>query len=607
MLLLLGCLINTALYEERMRELSDADVDGFLNPAEGGNDCDDHDASVYPGAAEIPYDGIDQDCSGADLDDVDLDGFSHDEDCDDSDDDAYPGASDACYDGLDSDCAGDDDFDCDQDGARIDTATGGTDCDDGDATVYPDATDTCYDGVDADCAGDDDFDCDSDGFTEDDGDCDDADAERYPGADEGWSDLGTDNDCGGAIDDPVVASLADAEVIIDPPEGYGYFGSRLGTVKDVDGDGLDEIFISAPYASPDVPYQGAAFLVAGAQLSGHVQLDATADQLLAPDTYAFLTAHGTTGLDGLAAEFLVVNSGAAADGAGNTWAVATDDLLGGGVQSPAEIALASFQGSDGDYSGTAPVAGRDIDGDGLHDLLLDAVGTGRAFGFASPGSGSHHADDADWVWTPSLSGGSLTLRVPGDVDGDGVDDLGVSQGPDAGETVGAALYRGGVVRDGPFGEEADLWLLGTPTLQAVAELDEGRALFTLEYGGAVLVDPPAGATLDPDADADFHLYRLPGEGSFAGAHWAEWFGDAGDTLLIGAPASPDAVESGEVLAWQKDEISVHAYASNCACAPSATNRATAPARRWRWCPISPATGTPTWPWAPRWRTAASPT
>ena len=48
-----------------VRRAVDRDRDGF-SPLLGGGDCDDSDPSVYPGAPEIPDDGIDQNCVGGD-------------------------------------------------------------------------------------------------------------------------------------------------------------------------------------------------------------------------------------------------------------------------------------------------------------------------------------------------------------------------------------------------------------------------------------------------------------------------------------------------------------------------------------------------------------
>ena len=44
----------------------DQDEDGHDALFCGGDDCDDMDSDIYPGADEIPADGIDQDCNGLD-------------------------------------------------------------------------------------------------------------------------------------------------------------------------------------------------------------------------------------------------------------------------------------------------------------------------------------------------------------------------------------------------------------------------------------------------------------------------------------------------------------------------------------------------------------
>lgn len=79
--------------------------------ADNPSDCDDSDGSINPDASETAYDGIDDDCDGADLDDVDRDGFAATsvggDDCDDTDNMIFPYQWEDTSDGVDNDCDGD--------------------------------------------------------------------------------------------------------------------------------------------------------------------------------------------------------------------------------------------------------------------------------------------------------------------------------------------------------------------------------------------------------------------------------------------------------------------------------------------------------------------
>lgn len=148
----------------------DRDGDGFVGSCESGNDCDDLNSLVYPGAPEDCLDEVDSDCdgsSGADEPDCctddDGDGYGQgegclDDDCDDEDPAAWPGAPDPWDDGSlssDTDCDGVDGVDADGDGspgnAPEDHAT--FDCDDEDDALGPHAAEICGDAVDEDCDG----------------------------------------------------------------------------------------------------------------------------------------------------------------------------------------------------------------------------------------------------------------------------------------------------------------------------------------------------------------------------------------------------------------------------------------------------------------------
>jgi MYXO-CTERM domain-containing protein len=291
-------------YAERC--YTDTDGDGFRNgdpalatppgdfdcddpgefPETADADCDDGSVDTFPGATEVPGDGIDQDCDGGDLCYVDTDGdgartnatrLSTDLDCDDaleapasapmdcvdSDPSRYPGAPELTGDGVDQDCDGGDTCFADGDGdgaagpgvvgsADLDCADAGegptnTDCDDADAARFPGATELVGDEVDQDCDGQEtcfedadadgarssgttlsaDVDCDdaSEAAASDPADCDDADAATHPGALEVVG-AGGDQDCTGT-------ELCFADVDLDG------FRSDTDTVVSLDEDCAD--------------------------------------------------------------------------------------------------------------------------------------------------------------------------------------------------------------------------------------------------------------------------------------------------------------------------------------------------------------------------------
>ncbi len=275
---------NPGALEEDCEDPNDYNCDGSVGYADNDGDghaacseCNDGDATVFPGASES-CNGVDDDCDGAtDEEAVDTTTYYADndadghgdasapaelcgleegysataDDCDDTRADISPSATEACN-GLDDDCDGlvDDADD------SLDTTTASTwyadgdadgyggsgtalaceqpagyssldgDCDDTDAAYNPGASET-------DCADPADYNCDgSVGYDDADGDgyaaceeCDDGDAAINPLGTESCD--GADNDCDGEVDED---SAVDASTWYADADGDGYGDATSTTV-----------------------------------------------------------------------------------------------------------------------------------------------------------------------------------------------------------------------------------------------------------------------------------------------------------------------------------------------------------------------------------------
>ena len=470
-------------------------VDACEAPADHvvlAGDCDDLDAGRAPGLPEIAGDGIDQDCTGADLPlDEDLDGYVFPEDCDDGNAGIHPLATDVWGDGIDQNCDEVDGTDADGDGAPS-RLLGGNDCDDFDPEIHPDAIEVMGDGI--------------------------------------------DNECDGEVD---LVNAAQADAVIDPLLS-AYFGLPA-SIADRNGDGLPELLVGAPgdgVLGAEVP--GRAYVFFSPVTA---EVDDDADLVLGSSILGGelgYIARGLSDLDG--------------DGVGD-FAISEPDVDGGTVYLFTHLPAADVEAAVdadaslvglafGDYLARVASPG-DFSGDGVPDLITSAsraADRGQVYLMEGPFSGPDSVGSA----ATTLAGNDLddfaSRFAAGDVTGDGVMDLTVGDPEDG--PGGKAYFL-----EGPVSGDALLNDVAIATLSS----DEPTANFgTVVSGGDIdgdgLYDLAIGATGDGGSDEGMVTVWLRlGAGAWEPPDAdAQWIGaGAGDSLGGGITIVPDADGDGD--------------------------------------------------------------
>ncbi len=513
----------------------DADGDGYASVATGGDDCDDANADVHPGAAEA-CNGVDDDCNGA-IDDIlvhydlDRDGYGDPAvtvtvlgcdlpaglvtdatDCDDADATVFPGAVEVCN-GVDDNCDG-----------QVDEALDATFYADVDGDGYGDPTSTVVN-----CAA-------PSGYVADDTDCDDANATVYPGAPEACD--GLDDNCDGLTTGACRRWLGDYGADDVDAQLSGLSGAWVAT-GDLDGDGAVDVATGDGYSDGNL---GVSWIVGGV----------TRGSVLGEGD-AFATVTGDVPLDQL---------GQVGGIPGDVTGDGQDDLVLGGATTT-DLFAGPMSGAilPGDASSTfdrpsdpvalTSVAGLDNDGDGAPDLVLayDAASdahekAGVVYVVTNPVPAGDLVPDRDAA-AKVVGGGSSwylgeDVSSAGDVDGDGVDDLWISAyGAQPNPTWPGAAYlmKGPLVGEYNAYDDADTVIYGSTGqvgshVAGAGDLDgDGYADVVATGSNLALVysGPPTAGWLS-DADATAVISGLS-EGAIETR--ADLDGDGKDDLVMG--------------------------------------------------------------------------
>jgi hypothetical protein len=428
------------------------------------------------------------------------DGLSEDDsDCDDAESSAYPGAEEIWYDGIDNDCLGGDDADADGDG--VPGGEGDPDCDDTDPAVHPDAEEQCGDGIDNNCDGDL-GDCGRTGEL----DAPDAEGRLFGSTHDTWAgaslamtgDLTGDGSpdllIGAPRSDLTAANSGTAFVVPGPVAGVGLLGDiaypitglsstdQAGTQVlapgDLDGDGQEDLLVSAPGALSGA---GAVYMVSG-PIEGNLSLS-EASGWIQGDSAELGIGRAIAALgdqDGDGTPELLIGLPDQGEG-GTAWLVSAAPIDGAMLSDGHQLSGLST----GDQLGSSIASLGDLNGDGIEDMGIGAPGTdtstptgelfsdaGAVYVFFGPVLRDLDMSEADTTLRGVAEGdhAGQTLAGLGDIDGDGLPDLAVGA-PSADGNSGAVF-----IVSGPASASAPLALAQAQILGHVGNAQAGEAL-----------------------------------------------------------------------------------------------------------------------------------
>ena len=342
---------------------------------------------------------------------------------------------------ADTDADGDTDTDSDADG-------------DSDADADADSdTDTDSDSdTDTDVE-----DLDGDGWTVDEGDCDDGDRTVHPGGSETCLD-GVDQDCDGVDPYCAMTGLEEAHARYLATQDDEWLGYELTGAGDLDGDGYDDVVVSAGGHMHLGDNTGAVHIWYGPH-AGDLRSDAADVTWTGQNggTYRVAVA-GDVNDDGLA-DFVVVEPGDLV--ASGVAYVVLGPATAGGSLADADWVITG-DSSLGAWTGTAG----DIDGDGDDEVLVtsnDSLQRGVTYLFDSPMAGSMTTSDAVAVIVGDAQNLHAQYSTGGtDFTGDGVVDVAVGAFGDEtnGDDAGAVFVMAGPSVGSLSTSDADATLYG---------------------------------------------------------------------------------------------------------------------------------------------------